>query len=316
MMSNRGRSVETKGIKGDHVKPRGSKGRPTDEEKLRKEILKLMNKGMSINAIAKTLRISRNTVRYHIRMAEVENLKEEYRRKIRALQRQEEELRKNYEQKFRELQELERKLKERERLIIQEADRVYQEELRKRQEDIRRLEEEIKRLRLEENKLKERINLLRKEAEKISEEIATLKKKREKLKLELESMQKRYEKIKKSIRLKVDIFKNGFNYIAQFYVNIPVDNHDLKYDIVKSIKELRLKGVWKVITGDHVNAKKLEGYNPLFYVEILDNIIEKERDKAKEIIERLIEETEKKIKEYKEFEDFIESLKVEKILTV
>ena len=43
-----------------------------DSEKLRAEILKLKNKGMSIGAIAKTLGVTKPTVRYHLKMAELE----------------------------------------------------------------------------------------------------------------------------------------------------------------------------------------------------------------------------------------------------
>ena len=288
--------MKTKEIEGNYVKSRRSKGRSTDEEKLRKEILKLLNKGMSINAIAKTLGVSRNTVRYHIKMAEVENLKEEYKQRIRALQRQEEELRKNYEQKFRELQELKQKLKERERVIIQEADKVYQEELRKRQEDIKQLEEEVKRLKSEKDQLRK--------------EVAQLQKRKKEL--ERKTFLERHKKPREGIKLRTDFYDKVTYCVIKFWVS--------KYpELLRWELEKELEKKLKALNPSAINVRWLipiliiEGYYPLLLVEIEKN--DYTLSEIVELIEKVTKTVEEELKRYMIYVDFIKNeIEVDKAL--
>ncbi len=245
-----------------------------DDKKLREEILKLRNKGMSLEAIAKALKISKPKVHYQLKMAEIEALKMEYEQKLKELQRKEAELR-----------EWELKLKEKEKRIAQKAREVYQEEIKKKQKEIEHLKEEIKRLESKKRQLEAEITLLQRRIEKLRS---------------VEFSESGNKKAEDSIKLKTDVFETDWHYVIQFYVNknIELFRWELETEIEEKLKMLDSSSIeikWLI------PIFIIQGYIPLLRVEIrkyahkLNEIV-----KLIEKIARIVEEELKKYVKYLE----------------
>lgn len=108
-----------------------------------KEVLKLRNKGLPINKIAKTLKISKPRVIYLLKVAEVENLKEKYKRKLTNLE------------------ERKRRLKEKEEQVKKQIYESYKNRIINLQNQIRSLQFQIQRLETKRKELMKSIQRLK-----------------------------------------------------------------------------------------------------------------------------------------------------------
>ena len=98
------------------------------DNKLREEILKLKNKGMTLGEIAKTLKTSKAKVYYHLKMAKVEDLK------------------KKYERKLAELEKLEKEIEEKERLLEKQVHEIHQDYIAEMEKRIQKLQAQVRSL--------------------------------------------------------------------------------------------------------------------------------------------------------------------------